>query len=401
MNYFDYLALSPAAQRMPLTWRLPGTTAEGKTVLYNGAADSVGEAARSLNGQHALLLMGRHAYRSSDGAVITQSLTRSGVTFDVFCNIPPEPHFEAVTALKEATNGKAYDIVIGVGGGSVLDMAKLAAHDGDGKLVDKIHSGDFSGKALPLILLPTTSGTGSEVSPYAVLTLNGKKVFFSSPRLLPAVAIVDPLLTVSMPARTTVATAFDAMTHAIEGASGRMIPYTQALAVESTAQILAYLPQAASNGEDLTARYYLAMASVMGMMSYAMGGGLYAHSVSYILTLEKGLPHGAGCGFALPFTMALNEPYITPLLDSLAARCLGASGGMKARREVISKIHSLYTALQMPASLRELGYANSDIDALVNKLMTQYWRSNNPRTITAADAKELFTAMLNGEICYF
>ena len=400
MNYFDNLALAPASHRTPLVWRLPGA-GSGKTVLYDGAADSVGEEARALGGGHVLLLMGRHAQKSDDGAVITQSLDRAGLTFELFCEIPPEPHYEAVLELQRATRGKRFDLVIGVGGGSVLDMAKLAAHNFSGALEEKLQSGDFSEPPLPLILLPTTAGTGSEVSPYAVLTVNGKKVFYSSPKLLPSVAIVDPLLTVSMPPRVTAATAFDAMTHAIEGAVGRPVPYTAALAVESTAQILAYLPRAAAEGTDLTARYHLAMASVMGMMAYAMGGGLYAHSISYLLTLDKDTPHGVGCGLALPFTMALNAPYISPLLDQLAARCLGRSGGVEEQREVIQKIRNLYTALPMPDSLQTLGYEEADIRVLAEKMLTQYARNANPRKLTEEDARKLFRAIYSGEICYF
>lgn len=96
----------------------------------------------------------------------------------------------------------------------------------------------FSGPRLPLVLLPTTSGTGSEVSPYAVVTVDGKKVFYTSENLLPNAALIDPLLTVSMPPRTTAATALDALTHALEGAMGRPVPFTSAIAAETLRLIL-------------------------------------------------------------------------------------------------------------------------------------------------------------------
>ena len=137
---------------------------------------------------------------------------------------------------------------------------------------------------------------------------------------------------------------------------------------------------------------------MMGMMAYAMGGGLYAHSISYILTLEKGLPHGAGCGFALPFTLALNEPYVRPLLDQLAARCLGRSGDSRDRFAVIRRIRELYSSLSMPVSLQSLGYREEEIPRLAEKMMTQYSRSNNPRAITQEDACALFRQMYLGEI---
>ena len=144
----------------------------------------------------------------------------------------------------------------------------------------------------------------------------------------------------------------------------RPSPYTDALAVESAAQILHYLPLALKDGQDIPARCHLALASVMGMMSYVMGGGLYAHSISYILTLEKGAPHGVGCGLSLPYTMAFNAEHIQPLLDKLAARCLGASGGEDTRRQVIWHIQKAFAAAGLPASLEKLGYTAADIPDL-------------------------------------
>jgi len=270
-----------------------------------------------------------------------------------------------------------------------------------GNIGEKLNCQDFSQPAWPLILLPTTSGTGSEVSPYSVVTVNEKKVFYSSPRLYPTVALVDPLMTVSTPIKTTVATAYDAMTHALEGAMARSLPYTDALAVEAAAQILKWLPKAVQNGENVEARYYLSCASVMGMMGYAIGGGLYAHSISYILTLDKGQPHGVGCGFALPYTMAMNEKHVTELLNKLAGRCTGTSGSEKSRRDVILRIRDLFVQLGMPYSLAEFGYSKSEMRGLAEKLLAQYARKNNPRQIDVDEAAKLFDAMFKGEIQYF
>ena len=125
----------------------------------------------------------------------------------------------------------------------------------------------------------------------------------------------------------------------------------------------------------------------MGMMSYVMGGGLYAHSISYILTLEKGAPHGVGCGLSLPYTMAFNAEHIQPLLDKLAARCLGASGGEDTRRQVIWHIQKAFAA--------------TDIPDLAGTLLEKYVRKNNPRPLSPEDARRLFAAMLRGSIEFF
>lgn len=399
MEYYELLAKSPSQLRSPLCWRLPGAGAEGKTLLYNGSAADVGREACILGAKHVLLLIGRHVLHTDGGAAVCAALEQAGVDFDVYTGIPSEPHFEDVIPdLQRAVCSGSYDAVIGAGGGSVMDMAKLAAHASGGTLEEILAGSDFSRQPLPLILLPTTAGTGSEISPYAVLTVAGKKVFYSSPNLLPTIALIDPLLTVSAPPRITAATAFDAMTHALEGAMARPTAYSEALAVESTAQILQYLPRAVADPEDLEARYCLAMASVMGMMSYATGGGLYAHSISYILTLEKEQPHGAGCGFALPYTMAFNAPYIQPLLQKLSARCQAT---MPGKADVIQQIQSASVQSGLPASLQALGYTTADIPRLAGKLLSQYARKNNPRQLTPADAASLFESMYAGTVRYF
>lgn len=401
MAYQELLGISDEKFLKPLTWQMPGTSLYGKTLLYNGAALTLGNEVKKLTDGKVLLVMGRHVMEQEAGQIICRALHEAGVRFDVFSELYPEPHFDVAVHISVHMEANHYGAVIGAGGGSTLDMAKLAACGKDGGLIEKIMSNDFSGPRLPLILLPTTSGTGSEVSPYTVITVDGVKKFYTSAALLADVAIIDPLLTVTMPPKTTASTAFDAMTHALEGSMACPGPYTECLAVESTALILQYLKRALEDGEDIEARYYLSLASVMGMLSYVMGGGLYAHSISYILTLEKGQPHGVGCGLALPYTLAMNESRIHTLLDHLSARCLGCSGSEELRHRMITQIQRLFIRTGLPKALTDLGYTVSDIPGLAETLMNQYYRRKNPREITRDDAKLLFRAMLLGEIQYF
>lgn len=387
MQYEILLSATPDLLRVPVIWRLPGS-GSGKTALYCGAAAAIGQEIRAMDAQHVLLVIGHHVSQTDAGAVVRESMNTAGISYDVYSDIPSEPHFEDALRLASAMSGKHYDAVVGVGGGSVLDLAKLAAQNTDENFVQRIRTASFCLSRLPLILVPTTAGTGSEVSPYAVMTVDGKKVFYTSPYLLPDIALVDPLLTVSMPPRTTAATAFDALTHAVEGAMGRALPFTSAIAAEVLSMVLQALPLAMKDTENIQARYDLAFASVMAMMGYAIGGGLYAHSVSYILTLEKNLPHGVGCGLALPFTMRLNAPFIRPLMKRLEAACSG-----RAPDEVI---RALYIGSGLPATLEELGYREEDIPRLADLLCKQYYRKTNPRQLHDEDAQGLFRAMYYG-----
>ena len=398
MNYWKLLEKSKVIGSHPTIWKMPGRKTEGNIIFYNGAALRIGEETAKLTSQKVLLVIGKKVL-SASGEVILKSFEESGIDYDIFSDICAEPDLDTAKKVADIMDEQPYGAVIGVGGGSTLDIAKLAAHGGDGKLTKRILANNFSQPKIPVILLPTTSGTGSEVSPYVVLTVGGVKKFFTSSEFLPAVAIVDPLLTASMDSRTTAATAFDAMTHGIEGYMACVTPYTVCLAVESTAVIMKFLKRAVERPEDIEARYWLSYASVLGMLSYVMGGGLFAHSISYILTLEKEQSHGTGCGLALPYTMAMNYPHILPFLDRLGARINGRSEN--EGEELIREIQALFTKVGMPANLAELGYKLSDGPEFAERLLREYPRPKNPRKVTKREAEKLFHAMLFGKIDFF
>ncbi len=401
MEYWELSGDAPGRLKKPFIWQMPGTAQDGKTIFYSGAMEILGKEIKKLTDKKVLFIIGNHVLLSEAWKALRQMMEEEGVLYDIVSDIPSEPHFDTAERIALLMDESQYGAVIGIGGGSVMDISKLAAHGGDGRLIDRIKNNMFSRRRLPLLLLPTTSGTGSEVSPYIVLTINNEKRFFSSSEFLPTVAIVDPLLTVDMPEAVTAATAFDAMAHALEGSMACPSPYTECLAAESAALILKFLPEAIEDGGDIEARYYLSLASVMGMMSYVMGGGLYAHSISYILTVEKQQPHGLGCGLALPFTMAFNERYIGSLLGRLSVRCMGRTGGKESGREAIRKIQQLFIQSGLPGSLAHFGYTIEDSGRLARTLLNVYYRTRNPREMSQEDAEALFKAMITGRVQYF
>lgn len=401
MDYWELLGKSDEDFRKPLIWQMPGGSVYGKTALFNGAAQTVGQEVKKITSKKVLLIIGKHVLLKDAGAVICKSLEQSGITYDIYTEICPEPQLKDAEKIAQVMDENQYGMVIGAGGGSVMDIAKLAVHGGDGKLIERILKNDFLKPHMPLLLLPTTSGTGSEISPYIVLTIGKKKCFFYSSAFFPAIALNDPVVTATMPPFVTAATAFDAMTHGMEGCMARMSPYTECLASECTSLIFKYLPNAMKDSMDIKARYYLALASIMGMMSYVMGGGLYAHSLSYILTLEKRQPHGLGCGLALPYTLAMNEPYIHTLLDRISLSNFKEAGTKETRHKTIREIQRLFIKADLPASLGELGYTISDVHRLAEQLLTQYYREKNPREMSRTDAELLIQSMILGKIEYF
>ncbi len=300
----------------------------------------------------------------------------------IYSNVEPEPNCEGIEAIKNFIDLKLIDTVIGIGGGSVIDSAKFAAILGknDTSIRGILDNPNTISGSLPLILIPTTSGTGSEISPYIVISDNGKKHFINSKYVYANYALIDPGLTLSMPSKLTAYTGLDALTHAVEGMIGTDNPYTRALALEVVKLVFKYLPRAVENGNDREARYYLSFASVLGMLSYMQGGGLYAHSMSYILTSAKKLPHGLSCGLSLPYTLKLNEKFILPLLTDIGA--IISSSKKVIAEEVAEKFQELVHKVGVPTSLKEVGIEEADLPKIAEVLIKEYYRDKNPRKLT-------------------
>lgn len=365
-----------------------GTKATGGLRFGPGLAAQTGVEAAKLAEGKALVVVGRTLHRLKLDEPILRSLEEAGFSYDLFLDVEPEPSMETMEkAADMAKNG--YACVIGAGGGSVLDTAKLAALAGaSGKTAEEIFAaGGAVGQSLPTILLPSTSGTGSEVSPYIVASRGGKKVFVGSAGIYASLAIVDPLLTVSMPPRTTAFSGLDALSHGIEGAMGKPNPYTLAMAEGCAKLVFRYLPRAVENGQDLEARYYMSYASVLGMLAYTQGGGLYAHSMSYVLTERCGLPHGGGCGLALPHTVDFCREQIPEVMEIL--HDVTGDDGPQALQMLLHRVGA-------PTTLRELGIREEELDALAELLLVEYPRPNNPRILSTEDARRLLRDMYGG-----
>ncbi|MDR1621310.1 MAG: iron-containing alcohol dehydrogenase [Synergistaceae bacterium] len=327
-------------------------------------------------------------------------LNKEGFTPDIFSEIEPEPSLETIQKLQDHIKDKIYCAVLGLGGGSSLDVAKFASilYHCKCEPLELIQGQIPISKALPVFLIPTTSGTGSEVSPYIVLSHEGKKLFLQSSYAYATVALVDPLLTMTMPAKVTAATGLDALSHGVEGVIGKDFPYTRALSRECVKLVFNYLPRAVENADDVEARYYMAFASVLGMLAYSQGGGLYAHSVSYILTSAHKIPHGLGCGLALPYTLKMNESEVEDILADYG-NTLHLNGQGKANSgKVILQFYQLLQKVGVPVSLKEIGVSEEEIPHYAQSLLQDYFRARNPRNISMQDSISLLQAMYAGEL---
>lgn len=332
-------------------------------------------------------------------ADFTATLERNNIEVVIDTSIEQEPSFSDVRQLLQTLVPFPADAVIGIGGGSVLDVAKLVAAqlDNTQSLEEIVGNGMLKGRNKALICVPTTSGTGSEVSPNAILVdgENQKKGIIS-PYLVPDNVYVDPLLTVGVPPAITAATGLDALTHCLEAYTNKFSqPFIDIYAYEGMRLIAANLEEAVHNGRNEEARYQVAMGSMLGGFCLGPVNTAAVHALSYPLGSMFHLAHGLSNALLLPYVMEYN--YVaSPEKYAEVAMALGCSRldtDEETARAGIAKIRTLINACGIPARLRDVGIPNEAIpqmaaDAMkITRLLV-----NNPREITFQDAISIFNA---------
>ncbi|MEM3023067.1 MAG: iron-containing alcohol dehydrogenase [Candidatus Bathyarchaeia archaeon] len=317
---------------------------------------------------------------------------------------PREPLMEDAEAIAAKAKASGCEAIIGIGGGSVLDLAKVAsmAPANPGPMGGYLGKDKLAGKGLPLIAIPTTSGTGSEVSQAIVLsTRDGMKAAIWDRRVMPDIAIVDPTLTISMPPKVTASSGVDALSHSAEALMSKLAnPITDCLAIESIRIIFRSLPRAFVQGDDLKARYDMSMAALMAGLAFSNSSLAAGHAIAYTYSHKYGMAHGAACGLALPYAMAYNMPVIAKKL-ARAAEAVGVAPGdpFAMGRGFVAKTMELIRMVEIPLSLREVGGREEDIAIFAKDLLEKYSRllPNNPREISQEGALEILRRAWEGE----
>lgn len=291
------------------------------------------------------------------------------------------------------------ELVLGIGGGSVLDVAKLVAAqlDNDQSLKDIFGINLLTGRNIPLACMPTTAGTGSEVSPNAILLDEEEqlKKGVISPHLVPDMCYVDPELTLSVPSSVTAATGIDAFTHCLEAYVNRNShPVIDTYALEGMELIAASLLTAVEDGKNVEARNSLSLGSLYGGMCLGPVNTTAIHALSYPLGSEFHIAHGLSNALLLPHVMEFNLPAATERYANVA-RILGVgeeeSEESRARAGIV-EIRRLMKRCGVPATLRELGISREAIPGMAAAAMkVQRLLVNNPREVSLEDARQIYT----------
>lgn len=320
----------------------------------------------------------------------------------VYDRIDREPTFAMFEQLLAEAQKVRPEAVVGLGGGSVLDVAKLVAALADGRqqIGDVLGIGRLAGRSAFLACLPTTSGTGSEVSPNAILldTTDRLKKAVISPHLVPDASYMDPELAVGMPPAVTASSGMDALTHCIECYANRAAhPAVDLYALEGIRLIGANLERAVVHGEDLSAREAMMRASLYGGLCLGPVNTGGVHALAYPLGGEFEIPHGVSNAVLLPYVLEFNLPAMPERYAEIAV-ALGAprlADPVATARAGIERIRQLIRTCGLPATLSELGVPESAIPRMVESAMTvTRLLKNNPREITPEDAERIYRSAL-------
>ncbi|MAQ36397.1 MULTISPECIES: iron-containing alcohol dehydrogenase [Thioclava] len=328
-------------------------------------------------------------------------LDAAGLGRAIFSEVDPNPNEGNMAAGIEVFKAGGHDGVICFGGGSALDLGKMialmAGQDASLSVWDLEDIGDWWTRAngdviAPIIAVPTTAGTGSEVGRAGVLTnseTHKKKIIFH-PNLMPAITICDPELTVGMPPFITAGTGMDALAHCLEAfCSPHYHPMSQGIALEGMRLVFENLPRAYTTPDDLEARANMMSAAAMGAVAFQKGLGAI-HSLSHPVGAVYGTHHGTTNACVMPMVLDFNRAAIEERINRAAAY-LGIAGGFEGFK---ARIESLRTELSIPANLTEMGVKREDLDMLVEMALEDPSCGGNPVEMTAENTRALYEACL-------
>lgn len=331
-----------------------------------------------------------------------EKLEGAGVEITIFDHITAEPALDEVLEIIELARQAGADSVVGIGGGSVLDTAKVVACFVKSKqqVADCFGTGLIKERGLWCGCLPTTSGTGSEVSPNAILLDRAEKLKkgLVSPYLLCDAAYIDPMLTLTVPAKITAETGMDALTHCIEAYTNRFAhPVVDRYALAGIELIAKYLERAVKDGKDVEAREALSLGSYYGGLCLAPVNTAAVHALSYPLGGEYHISHGLANAILLPtvmrFNMSSDWEKHARIAAAIGVDCTGLTTEEAARKGV-EAIAALSARCGIPSTLTELGIGREKVEELADSAMkVTRLLVNNPREVTREDAINIYNEL--------
>ncbi len=335
--------------------------------------------------------------------IVMESLRTAGLEVSVYSDVESDPCVETVDRAAAAMKEYGADMVLALGGGSPMDCAKSVAmlQANEGSIRDYMRKKKtISAPAKPVICIPTTAGTGSEVTAAAVTTDRqaGEKIGLSHDSMMPVTALVDPELHLDMPPALTAATGLDALCHAVEAYTGvASEPVSDALCISAIRMIGENIGIAYASGQDIEARSAMALASLMAGAGFNNASLGLVHGIAHCLGAMYRVPHGIANAIMLPYVMEFNAPAapekFTGIARALEADISGLTAG-EASLRASAKVRQMCVDLGVPLTLKEASVQKSDIPVIVKNTLTYARLPNNIRKVTGDDIERILTGAL-------
>ena len=369
-------------------------------IVGSGSAEKLGEAAKKLGGTHALIISGPHLTKMGHVKHCQGLLAAAGIASDAFTETEGNPSTETVAKAAEMYKSCGADFLVAFGGGSPMDVAKAVAVVAKfgGKITDYEGAGTVPGEPVPLIALPTTAGTGSEVTAAAVITDHSRnyKLTVFDAKLIPKAAILDPDFLTTAPAGIAAACGIDAMVHAIEAYISRAAsPFSDAMAEKALELIGKNLRRYVANRTDLEAASGMLTGSLFAGIAFSWARLGDVHAMSHPVSAYFDVPHGVANAILLPTVMEFNaladDGKYENIYDYIA---LNPSSEYFEPQDLVELLKELNESLGIPACLADVGVKADNFDAMADDAMKSGNIAVNPRTTTKKDILALYQKAL-------
>ena len=363
-------------------------------VVFGECLSQVTSIVSELGARRALIITGKAAMKKHGMTARLTELLKP-VESEVFDEVEPNPAMSTFEKAQIAVKQHNCDLVVGLGGGSPLDVAKVAAAIGNKDQSPSqvfIFPTKIASKGLPMMAIVTTSGSGSEVTPFSILSdpENGTKKAAGHTFLYPTVALVDPSLCKTMTKDVTAETGLDAISHAIESYwAKKASPITDSITLEALNHLIPNIKKACEESSNIVARSEMALGAMEAGMALGNTMATAAHSISYPLTVRFNIPHGLACALTLPVFVRFNAPAI----QSKIPRLLHALG-VKSIDEAADSLTKLMAEIGQPTRLSDLGIGKDDVPWLVEHGYAPVRMANNPREVAEKDVEEILKQIL-------
>jgi len=376
-----------------------------RVIFGEGIVGNIGAEAKGLGAKKALVVTDETMRKTGLLEKVEKPL-KEVVEVDVFDKVESEPTLAAAETVAEAAKAAKYDLIVGVGGGSVLDMAKVAsaaASNPEQGVSDFLGANKIANPSVPKILVPTTAGTGAEATPFTLVIVEGKKKAIASPYNIADVVLISPSFTVTMPPKVTASTGMDALSHAIEAfLSLGSNPLTDSFALEAIRKIADNLEVAYSHGDNLDARLKMSLAAMLGGMAFGNAGVIAGHAAAHTFGAKYKIPHGVSAALALPYIMEYNarEPAVREKLVKVAREMgedISKLTEEEAASRAVARVKNLLKKLELPTRLADLDVPEDALPELAEAMSKEKgYIARNPRKIEHEEVVNMFERMWSG-----